>query len=1047
MATLLITKETGGYFSFVVDGNTAEKVTNMRNDVLSIGTICNFKTANGANIIKKQNIDVTAITLVASGTFTFADVNTFLIKLIDVGYYDWLLTGGGGTGVDRFDELLDTFSYFGKDGQCVIVNESELKLETTVLYNKRKIVELEDVFSAIVPNKMLVTNEAGDKIELADLPTPPEQFLNAIGSFHYADLATQTVPLTIASNVETLLTNDTLGAYTDITQAPYGVSSTWDSVNNQFDFSSLSIGDLVHIRPDLTIDLTGTNTSYEVYMKFAVGTASEWTLSFSNAERKSTAAFKKNSYLGFDIGNEDTNTAPAEIWIKTDANATVKVNGWYVEVLRKNINITNFEDTNAVHKTGNETIDGLKTFNDAVIIEDGGDIQFKDGLFKTSFNTGGLTDDRGIVLPDKNGTIALLSDITGGSETTTTMGALINSAGNATPNDTDFVATAEIGGLLKKITWTNVKSFLKTYFDTIYTTTAAVATQITTALSGYASQSWVTSQGFITNVISALGFTPANKAGETFTGAIAASNLSGTNTGDQDLSGKQDTLVSGTNIKTINGTSVLGSGDMTVSSGGGDMVLANAQTVSGLKTFLSGMFGLRNVANTFTSFFTNSNTVARTYTLQNRDGTLADLTDIAGVNSGKMNTPSGTVNYLSKFLTATTIGLSRLFDNGTFFGIGTVNTPTKDITLGNQADRVVGVEDSDNNTKGRDIKFEAGRTVNFVPNSNFNLVAGNIPKGFCGTSNGDVFYTASNQLWKQTGGAGAFVSMAQTTRDYRGLCSDGTNVYVVVYGGYIYKLPGGTGTLIAYELVNRNWTDIAYSASGNLYATTTVSGDLHKQTALTGAFTAQGLTARNYNSISISNGNNIYVIGSDNLYKQTSESGAFNLVSTGSSVPTSVAVSLANSDVYVCYYSNVIRKQTNETGSYVDISSLLTTSLAWFVIDVIPNGNVYLSGEYYGFYLQINYTVGSPNLDGGSFKSAAGVGKGTGQSRWRAYTGQKTTSGTDMQVETLRMEIDENGYLKLTTMPTYADNTAALSGGLVAGQFYRTSTGILMITY
>lgn len=39
----------------------------------------------------------------------------------------------------------------------------------------------------------------------------------------------------------------------------------------------------------------------------------------------------------------------------------------------------------------------------------------------------------------------------------------------------------------------------------------------------------------------------------------------------------------------------------------------------------------KNVANTFTSFFTNTNTAARTYTFQDRDGTIADNTDLAGV--------------------------------------------------------------------------------------------------------------------------------------------------------------------------------------------------------------------------------------------------------------------------------------------------------------------------------------------------------------------------------------------------------------------------------
>lgn len=48
-------------------------------------------------------------------------------------------------------------------------------------------------------------------------------------------------------------------------------------------------------------------------------------------------------------------------------------------------------------------------------------------------------------------------------------------------------------------------------------------------------------------------------------GAPSGSGTStGTNTGDQDISGKQNVLVSGTSIKTINGTSILGSGDIVV---------------------------------------------------------------------------------------------------------------------------------------------------------------------------------------------------------------------------------------------------------------------------------------------------------------------------------------------------------------------------------------------------------------------------------------------------------------------------------------------------
>jgi len=40
-----------------------------------------------------------------------------------------------------------------------------------------------------------------------------------------------------------------------------------------------------------------------------------------------------------------------------------------------------------------------------------------------------------------------------------------------------------------------------------------------------------------------------------------------------------------------------------------------------------------------------------------------------------------------------------------------------------------------------------------------------------------------------------------------------------------------------------------------------------------------------------------------------------------------------------------------------------------------------------------------------------------------------------------------NSKLAVTGLPEYADNAAALGGGLTAGDFYRTATGVLMVVY
>jgi len=58
-----------------------------------------------------------------------------------------------------------------------------------------------------------------------------------------------------------------------------------------------------------------------------------------------------------------------------------------------------------------------------------------------------------------------------------------------------------------------------------------------------------------------------------------------------------------------------------------------------------------------------------------------------------------------------------------------------------------------------------------------------------------------------------------------------------------------------------------------------------------------------------------------------------------------------------------------------------------------------------------------------------------------------STTADGASSPTERMRIKSSGIVNIANTPTYADNTAALAGGLVAGDIYRKSDGTLMITY
>lgn len=156
---------------------------------------------------------------------------------------------------------------------------------------------------------------------------------NRAGWADYNDLTTATTPISVTGGGGWVyLTNDEAGSFTNKQWLHPSITDVWDSTANAFDWSELEVNDTVDLRLDLDVTTVSANQAVDVALEMASGHASTYDLSITHESYKTAGTYKVNVYTAVYMGDTTTLNNPAKFKIKSDGNATVRVNGWWCRV-------------------------------------------------------------------------------------------------------------------------------------------------------------------------------------------------------------------------------------------------------------------------------------------------------------------------------------------------------------------------------------------------------------------------------------------------------------------------------------------------------------------------------------------------------------------------------------------------------------------------------------------------------------------------------------------------------------------------------------------
>lgn len=267
---------------------------------------------------------------------------------------------------------------------------------------------------------------------------------------------------------------------------------------------------------------------------------------------------------------------------------------------------------------------------------------------------------------DVNGTVTATSFTGAGTGLTGTAGAL-SIGGNAATATTATTATSATtaGSVTNAVTFNNggAGDASGTTFNGSATRTISYNT-----IGAQPAGTYVTSVTGTAPVVSSGGATPAISM------AAATTSVNGylTSTDWNTFNGKQAALVSGTNIKTVNGTTLLGSGDLGTITAGYGGTGQSSYTIGDI-LYASGTTALSKLADVATgnALISGGVGVAPSY---GKIGLTTHISGTLAVGNGGTGATTLTSGYLLKGNGTSAVSASAAYDNGSYLLVGTTTT-------------------------------------------------------------------------------------------------------------------------------------------------------------------------------------------------------------------------------------------------------------------------------------------------------------------------------------------------------------------------------------